>query len=48
MKHNFEMDYNTQRNKLIMVEYGRNVQRMIEYTAEEKDSDKRNKMANAM
>lgn len=36
------MDYNTQRKKLIMPEYGRNVQKMVEYVKGIKDKDKRN------
>ena len=43
-----EMEYNTQRNKLIMPEYGRNVQKMIEFTAQVEDVEKRNTMANAI
>ena len=36
------MDYNTQRNKLIMPEYGRHVQKMIKYVKDIEDRDKRN------
>ena len=36
------MDYNTQRKKLIMPEYGRNVQKMIEYVKGIEDKEKRN------
>ncbi|MDO9680041.1 MAG: DUF4290 domain-containing protein, partial [Bacteroidales bacterium] len=36
------MDYNTQRSKLIMPEYGRHVQKMIEYVMNIEDKDKRN------
>ena len=36
------MDYNTQRKKLIMPEYGRNVQKMIEQVMRIEDKDKRN------
>ena len=37
-----ELDYNTQREKLNMPEYGRHVQKMIEYVASLPDKEKRN------
>ena len=37
-----ELDYNTQRDKLHMPEYGRHVQKMIEYVASLPDKQKRN------
>jgi len=40
------MEYNTTRNKLIISEYGRNIQKMIEYATTIEDSEKRNKSAN--
>ena len=40
------MEYNTARNKLVISEYGRNIQKMIEYTTNIEDSEKRNKSAN--
>lgn len=36
------MDYNTQRKKLIMPEYGRHIQQMIEYVRDIEDKEKRN------
>ena len=39
------MEYNTQREKLVIPEYGRNVQKMIEFTVNVKDREKRNKYA---
>jgi len=42
------MDYNTQREKLIMPEYGRHVQKMIEYVKKIKDKDKRNEQIKAV
>jgi hypothetical protein len=36
------MPYNTSRGKMIMREYGRHVQQMVEYAATIKDKDKRN------
>lgn len=39
------MEYNTLRNKLIMGEYGRNVQRMIEHCVTIEDREKRTKTA---
>ncbi len=42
------MDYNTQRNKLIMPEYGRHVQKMIKYVKNIEDRDKRNEQIRAV
>jgi hypothetical protein len=42
------MEYNTSRKKLILPEYGRNIQKMIELTKAESDPEKRNKMAQAI
>lgn len=39
------MEYNTERNHLIIPEYGRNIQKMIEYACTIKDRDERNKAA---
>lgn len=41
-------EYNTGRNKMIISEYGRNIQKMIEYAVAEGDRDKRNKLAQAL
>ena len=41
-------DYNTQRNHLIIPEYGRYVQRMVEHCLEEEDKEKRTRMARAI
>lgn len=41
-------DYNTQRNPLVIPEYGRLVQRMVEHTLEEGDREKRTRMARAI
>jgi hypothetical protein len=38
------MEYNSTRNKLIIPEYGRNVQKMIEYAINTEDRDHRNKL----
>lgn len=45
---NVELDYNTQRPQLVISEYGRHVQRMVDLCKEEEDRDKRNKMATAI
>lgn len=42
------MDYNTQREKLILPEYGRNVQKMLQKVKEIKDRDKRSEQAAAV
>ena len=41
-------DYNTQREKLIMPEYGRHIQKMIEYVAAIEDREKRNEQVRAV
>lgn len=40
------VEYNTQREKLIIAEYGRNVQKMIQFALTIEDREKRNKYAN--
>ncbi len=40
------MDYNSSRNKLIIPEYGRNIQKMIEHALTIEDREKRTKIAN--
>jgi len=42
------MEYNTSRKKLVLPEYGRNIQKMIELAKAEQDPAKRNKMAQAI
>ncbi len=42
------MEYNTSRDKLIIAEYGRNVQRLVNYAADIKDKEERNKVAKAI
>lgn len=42
------LDYNTQREKLIMPEYGREVQSMIDYAVTLEDRDERQRCANAI
>ena len=42
------MDYNTQRKKLLMPEYGRHVQKMIDYVISIPDKDKRNEQIRAV
>ena len=39
------MEYNTTRKKLLIPEYGRNVQKMIKWAMEENDKDERTKIA---
>jgi hypothetical protein len=39
------MDYNTSRNKLVISEYGRNVQNMVEYAISLEDREKRTRLA---
>lgn len=42
------MHYNSSRSKLIIPEYGRNIQKMIEYTVTIEDQEERNRAANAL
>ena len=42
------MDYNTNREKLIMPEYGRHIQKMIEHVKQIPDRDKRNEQIRAV
>ena len=42
------MEYNTSRNYLTIPEYGRNVQKLIEYAVELEDREERNRLANAI
>jgi hypothetical protein len=39
------MEYNTSRDKLNISEYGRNIQKMIEFTMSVEDREKRNQLA---
>jgi hypothetical protein len=40
-----EYDYNTQRGRMVLPEYGRNIQKMVEYTMTLEDREERNKAA---
>lgn len=42
------MEYNTQRNHLVMREYGRHIQKMVEYLLQLEDREKRNQQAKAV
>ncbi|HRQ52061.1 MAG TPA: DUF4290 domain-containing protein, partial [Agriterribacter sp.] len=42
------MEYNTTRNHLIMREYGRHIQKMIDYVITIEDREKRQKNAQAL
>jgi len=41
-------DYNTQRDRLVLKEYGRNVQMLVDYLMDIEDKDKRNASAKAL
>jgi hypothetical protein len=43
-----EYDYNTNRTEMVIPEYGRNIQKMVEHCINLKDKEERNKMANAI
>lgn len=43
-----KMEYNTTRNQLVISEYGRNIQKMIEYAITIEDREKRTKVANVI
>lgn len=42
------MDYNTQRDKLLLPEYGRNVKKLVDYAKSITDREERNKVARAI
>ncbi len=42
------MEYNTSRNKLVLPEYGRNIQKMVNLTKAEPDKEKKKKMIQAI
>lgn len=42
------MEYNTSRNKLVLPEYGRNIQKMVKLTKAEPDKEKKEKMIQAI
>ena len=44
----FEVDYNSERPNLIIPEYGRNIQRMVEYAVTIKSKELRNQVAQAI
>lgn len=44
----YNLEYNSERNKLVIPEYGRHIQKMIEITSEVEDDKKRNEMALAI
>jgi hypothetical protein len=46
--HQLEMEYNTTRNHLSMKEYGRHIQKMVEYVLTLEDKEQRQKNANAL
>lgn len=43
-----EKDYNTRRTPMVIPEYGRNIQKMVEYAINIKDREERNKIAHAI
>jgi len=43
-----EYDYNTSRNHLILPEYGRNIQKMVEHILSVEDREERNRLAQAV
>ena len=43
-----KLEYNTGRNKMVIPEYGRNIQKMIEYAIDIEDDAERNKVAQAI
>ncbi|MDR5590106.1 DUF4290 domain-containing protein [Christiangramia sp. SM2212] len=42
------LEYNSERSKLIIPEYGRHLQKMVEHTVEIEDDQERNKVANSI
>ena len=48
MNSNIDMEYNTARPKMLIPEYGRNVQKMVDFAVTIADKEERNKVANAI
>lgn len=42
------MEYNTSRKKMVLPEYGRNIQKMVDYIVTVEDKEKRNKLAQSI
>ncbi|HEX7411596.1 MAG TPA: DUF4290 domain-containing protein, partial [Bacteroidales bacterium] len=42
------MEYNSTRGKMIISEYGRNIQKMVEFIVELEDREKRSRMARVL
>ena len=43
-----EYDYNTSRKNLVLPEYGRHIQKMVDYIRDTKDKEERNRLAQAL
>jgi hypothetical protein len=43
-----DYDYNTSRKKLVLPEYGRNIQKMVDYIMAQENKDERNRLAQAL
>ena len=43
-----ELEYNSSRNKLVISEYGRHIQKLVEYAITINDKHERQKMANGI
>ena len=43
-----ELEYNSSRNKLVIPEYGRHIQKMINYASSRESKEERNKLANSI
>lgn len=43
-----ELEYNSERSQLIIPEYGRHIQKMVEYAVEQEDDEERNRVAKAI
>ena len=43
-----ELEYNSSRNKLVISEYGRHIQKLVEHALTLKDKEERQKMANGI
>ena len=44
----YDYNYNSQRNRLVLPEYGRNIQKMVEYIMTVEDREKRNNLAQSI
>jgi hypothetical protein len=48
MTNDYDYDYNTSRSSLVLPEYGRNIQKMVDHVLAQSDKNERNRLAQAL